>query len=108
MTIAVYSKLGCGKCAAAKEKIRMMNMEYQEHDIEYHIRLHDGWREDGSVEVLSAYHGMDTLPLIRINSRFYDYAGAMSELKKRLREREGQTAPAPVSINTVAEVVAIA
>ena len=92
MTIAVYSKAGCGKCVSAKEKIRLMKLEYQEHDIEYHTRHHDGWRTDGSVEVLSAYHGMDTLPLIRIDNRFYDYVDAMKVLKSRLREQAVTTA----------------
>lgn len=85
MTIAVFSKQGCGKCQAAKEKIRLMNLSYEEHDIEYHTTLHEGWRQDGSVEILSAYTDMDTLPLIRINGQFHDYSGAMRVLKEGLR-----------------------
>ena len=95
MTIAVYSKAGCGRCVAAKEKIRLMKLEYQEHDIEYHTRHHEGWRTDGSVEVMSAYHGMDTLPLIRIGDRFYDYVGAMSTLKQQLRDLAPAVEAAP-------------
>lgn len=81
MTIDVYSKPGCGKCEAAKKKLKIMGLDYQEHSLEYHVSLHDGWRHDGSADVLAAHHMMDTLPLFRVNGQFHDYPTAMRVIK---------------------------
>jgi len=88
MTIRIYSKEGCGKCEAAKDKLRRLGYDYQEHDLEYHVGPHDGWREDGSVEVMAAHTLMDTLPLIQVDGDFHDYPSAMRKLK-------GMRQPAP-------------
>ena len=82
MVIQVYSKPGCGKCEAAKSKIKMMGFDYQEHNLSYHIEHHDGWREDGSVEAMAAHTHLDTLPLIKVDDMFHDYPSAMRQLKK--------------------------
>jgi glutaredoxin len=81
MTIEVYSKPGCGKCAAAKSKLKLMGFDYVEHDLHYHVSLHDGWRQDGSAEVMAAHTILDTLPLFRLGDDFHDYPGAMRKLK---------------------------
>lgn len=83
MTIHVYSKPGCGKCDAAKKKLALMGFDYTEHDLEYHVSLHDGWRQDGSTDVMAAHHIMDTLPLFKLNEKFHDYPSAMRVLKER-------------------------
>jgi glutaredoxin len=83
MTIDVYSKKGCGVCEAAKEKLNLMGLPYRSHEMERFMEFHEGWREDGSVEVLAAYAMFDNhLPLIRIDGQYFDYAGAMSRLRQ--------------------------
>jgi hypothetical protein len=81
MDIKVYSKLGCGKCAAAKNKLKLMGLEYTEHDLAYHITFHEGWRQDGSADVMAAHTILDTLPIFRLDDEFHDYPSAMRKLK---------------------------
>ncbi|MDR2390457.1 MAG: glutaredoxin [Planctomycetota bacterium] len=81
MNIKVYSKPGCGKCAAAKSKLQLMGFDYTEHDLAYHITLHDGWRQDGSADVMAAHTMLDTLPIFRLDDEFHDYPSAMRKLK---------------------------
>ena len=88
MAIKVYGKEGCGRCTAAKDKLKMMGFKYEEHDLRYHTALHDNWRNDGSIELLAAHAEDDSLPLIRIGEKFHDYAGAMKALKELARERK--------------------
>ena len=48
------------------------------------LDFHEGWREDGSVEILAGYASIGSrLPVIRIGGDFHDYAGAMRQLKAR-------------------------
>ncbi len=81
MTIDVYSKPGCGKCEAAKKKLKILGLNYNEHNLEYHVSLHEGWRQDGSTDVMAAHNIMDTLPLFRVNGQFHDYPTAMRVIK---------------------------
>ncbi len=81
MVIQIYSKAGCGKCEAAKDKLRKLGFRYEERDLEYHISPHEGWRDDGSVDAMAAHTLLDTLPLIRIEDQFHDYPSAMRTLK---------------------------
>ncbi len=82
VAIEVYSKEGCKMCGKAKEKLDLMGLEYRNHELNPFIDLHDGWREDGSVEILAAYASIDNrLPVIRIDEDFHDYSGAMKRLK---------------------------
>ncbi len=81
MTIHVYSKPGCGKCESAKKKLKMMGLNYTEHNLEYYVSLHDGWREDGSAEVMAAHTMLDSMPIFRLNDEFHDYPTAMRKLK---------------------------
>jgi glutaredoxin len=92
MTIAVYSKEGCGICSAAKDKLNRMGLTYSTHDLPQTIEPHQGWREDGSVDVLAAYALIgNKLPVIRIDEEFHDYPGAMKRLKGLgLMERANQ------------------
>jgi len=89
MVVHVYSKDGCGRCTAAKDKLQRMGYAYQEHDLQYHVEYHEGWQEDGSIEVLAAHSEMNTLPLIRVGDDFLDYSAAM-KLLKRLRADQGE------------------
>lgn len=82
MTIAVYAKKGCGICDAAKDKLGKMGFSYSAFDLQTTIEPHEGWREDGSVDVLAAYALIgNKLPVIRIDSEYHDYPGAMKRLK---------------------------
>ncbi len=81
MVIQVFSKPGCGRCTAAKDKLRKMGYAYEELDLETHVRHHDGWREDASVELMAAHTLMDTMPIIRVNEEYLDYPSAMRRLK---------------------------
>ena len=81
MTIHVYSKPGCGKCAAAKSKLEMMGLVFTEHNLENYIKFHDGWRNDGSADVMAAHTMLDTIPMFRLNDEFHDYPTAMRKLK---------------------------
>ena len=81
MTIHVYSKPGCGKCDAAKNKLKLMGLNYTEHNLEYYVNLHDGWRTDGSADVMAAHTMLDSLPIFRLNDEFHDYPTAMRKLK---------------------------
>jgi hypothetical protein len=90
MNVSVYGKEGCGKCAAAKDKLSLMGVPYETYDISRFTTLHDGWREDGSVGVLTASALWDTLPLFCVNGEFMDYPAAMKLLKAR---KEGKQIP---------------
>lgn len=81
MTIDVYSKPGCGKCAAAKSKLALMGLTFTEHNLEYYVSHHEGWRTDGSADVMAAHTMLDTLPIFRLNDEFHDYPTAMRKLK---------------------------
>ena len=80
-TIIVYGKDGCKKCDAAKDKIRLLGFEYQYRDLSTSVQLHPGWREDGTVELMTAHAILDTMPLISINRIILDYPLAMRTLK---------------------------
>jgi glutaredoxin len=89
VTIDIYSKEGCGICNAAKDKLARMGLEYSSHDLQTTIEPHQGWRSDGSVDVLAAYALIgNKLPVIRINDEFHDYPSAMRRLKS-LRSQGG-------------------
>ncbi len=82
MTIHVYSKPGCGKCDAAKSKLKMMGLTFTEHNLEYYVTHHDGWRTDGSADVMAAHTMMGgALPIFNLNGEFHDYPTAMRKLK---------------------------
>ena len=87
MTIEVYSKPGCGKCEAAKKKLGIMGLDYTEHNLEYHTTWHDGWRHDGSADVMTAHTILDTMPLFRVNGEFHDYPNAMRRIKAESEAR---------------------
>lgn len=81
MTIDVFSKPGCGICTAAKSKLKMMGLTFTEHNLEYYVTPHDGWRSDGSADIMAAHTMLDTLPIFRLNDEFHDYPTAMKMLK---------------------------
>jgi glutaredoxin len=84
MTIEVYSKEGCAICTAAKDKLKKLGLPFDTRDIDAAVEPHEGWREDGSVDVLAMYAMIDNhLPIIRIDGECTDYANAMRRLNTR-------------------------
>jgi len=91
--ITVYSKEKCGKCEAAKEKLEKMGFEYTVEDLEKASEHHEGWRDDGTINLMAAMvlltptgDPKDALPKIRIGKEYFDYSGAMKELKRRKKK----------------------
>lgn len=93
-TIRVFGKRGCGLCEAARDKIGRLGFEFEPLDLQRFTEPHEGWREDDSVSVLSAYTLLDKIPLIQIGRDFMDYPSAMRRLKTLRREEQVQTAAA--------------
>lgn len=87
--VRVFSLPECGKCESAKQKLAMFEVDYEECDYKYNVTYHEGWEEDGSVQVLAArsYYGDKAVPLFEYNGKFYDYPGMMKTLKQ---EKKGK------------------
>ena len=87
MTI-VYSLPNCGKCDAAKEKLDIFHIQYEERPYKHYMTYHDGWRNDGSLEAISArcFFGEKAVPLIEHDGKFFDYPGFMKEVKRMRTE----------------------
>ena len=90
MTINIYGKEGCKLCEAAKQKLALLGKVYVEHNLEWHITLHEGWREDGSVPLQAfCQHVADDhipMPIIEIDGKHYTYSQAMRKLKNDNRD----------------------
>ena len=94
-SIKVYGKPGCGLCEAAKQKLKMMGLEYQSLNLADYTELHEGWRQDRSCEILAAYRLIDKMPVVEIDGEYHDYPTAMRQLKERMQEtKEGVPATA--------------
>lgn len=88
--IHLYGKPKCGKCEAAKAKLQKMDHKFKVHDIDALHQGHDGWREDGSTEVVSLYWCIEDLPILRIGGKAYSYPAAMRLLKERRMAEKGK------------------
>jgi glutaredoxin len=77
----------CGKCVAAKEKLKLFGFEVVEHKYEYHVKEHEGWKNDGSVDVTTAanLYGEHAVPLLRLDdeTEVLDYPGMMKHIRER-------------------------
>jgi glutaredoxin len=80
--IKIYGKPGCGKCNAAKEKLKLLGLDFESCNLAEYIVWHENWRNDESVAVLAfyAFHN-NHMPIISIDGELYEYAGAMKVLK---------------------------
>ena len=79
--IYVISKKGCGKCEAAKDKLKVLDLEYEEHD-ESELQGSDSTlTAEQKSEAMAEYIQSGTLPVIIIKDRAYSYPKAMKELK---------------------------
>ena len=86
MIVKLYGKDNCKKCDAAKDKLAKMKIKYEYHDALVHSELHDGWRENHSVEFKAVYSHTETLPVLVIDGKGYSYNEAMKELKQRSKK----------------------
>lgn len=80
----IYSLPDCGKCDAAKQKLNIFHIQFEERPYGHYLTYHDGWREDGSLEAITArcFFGEKAVPLIEHYGIFYDYPGFMKEVKR--------------------------
>jgi len=78
----VYGKPGCKLCEAAKDKLQRMDVWFEEVNIEDVLVVHQGWRDDGSCEVLAWYMLHETLPVIWYRDRCWGYPELMRELRR--------------------------
>lgn len=83
----------CDKCVNAKQKITsIFGLKIEEHSYEYHVTLHDGWKNDGSTDVMAARsdYGDDEVPLIQLpgEDHIRTYPSAMKELKAWKKDRK--------------------
>jgi glutaredoxin len=86
MTI-LYTLPDCGKCDAAKEKLDRFDILHEEKPYKHHTTYHNGWRNDGSLDVVTArcFFGETAVPLILHDGKFYDYPGFMKQVKNSLQ-----------------------
>lgn len=83
MVVEIYGKQGCGLCAAAKDKMRIMKIPCEVFDVSEITALHAGWRTDGSVGRLAQLALNHFLaPTVSIDGVPYSYSAAMARLKK--------------------------
>ena len=83
MAVEIIGKKNCGLCEAAKDKMARLGVPYAFFDVEELAAVHDGWREDGSVErqALLALNN-SVIPTIVIDGAPFIYSAAMAQLKK--------------------------
>lgn len=91
--IYLYSKPGCQLCQAAKDKLDGMQRPYIARNILAYVNDHEGWREDGSVEIRAAWAYIDEkLPLLFVDGQPMTYPEAMRLLRGR-KEEACQSSP---------------
>lgn len=87
MKIELFGKKDCGLCAGAEKKLQLMGFEYDKLDIDSVMALHDGWRNDGSINVMSLHCLINRkIPMILIDGVPYEYTKAMRFLKNVKRD----------------------
>lgn len=83
LKIDIWGRDNCDVCKRFIKRVMDMGFSYILHNIDHYIVLHDGWRNDQSVEVLAAMHclGNSYPPVVAIDSKFMTFAGALNFLK---------------------------
>jgi len=80
--VRVYGKPDCGLCEAAKQKLAAMAVPFEARDIRPYTIHHNGWRTNGSVDILAVYTQSGTLPVIEIDGEYMTYPEAMRRLRR--------------------------
>ena len=81
--IYVVSKKDCGKCEAAKDKLKKLNIEYVEVDrsiIEAGVK-NEFFTTEQMADIMVEYIDSGTLPILVIKGKVYSYPGAMKKIK---------------------------
>jgi len=61
-----------------------MGLDFKVRDIDYLTGYHEGWRIDGSIDVLAGHSLVNkSIPMIQIGKEYFTYSGSMKELKKK-------------------------
>lgn len=81
--ITIYGKSGCKRCEAAKEKMKLLGVEYDQVNID---KPPDDWRKNGIVDAMAwaCRQGGNHIPvpIICIDGQHYGYSDGMKALKK--------------------------
>jgi len=82
--IILYGKPNCAKCQAAKEKLALLGLQYEERDLQAMVDG-EGWRDeiDRRLELMAftKLRGPEEVPVIEIDGGCYSYPEAMVKLK---------------------------
>lgn len=82
MKITILGKTGCARCEACKEKMDLMNIQYEYVAMDNPI----GWQGTGAVEALVsavlADIDINKPPIIVIDGEALGYSAAMKRLKR--------------------------
>jgi glutaredoxin len=81
--VVVYGKPKCKLCEDCKKKLDIMGVPYAFRNIEDAAQLHEGWRDDGTVDLV-AMHSLinEHVPMVVVNgNKPFDYPGAMKFFK---------------------------
>jgi hypothetical protein len=78
--VTLYSLDGCGHCDAAREKLELLGVEYDEVDV---LDAVEGEGGDGVREAL--YANGNRAPLVGVAERIVSYPAAMRIIKDALR-----------------------
>lgn len=111
--IRVYGKPGCEVCVAAKQKLELLGLSYEFIDSEamkLH-ELHEGWRNDESINFTAAYefYFPNSLPLLRFGEGdFVSYSEGMKLAKQLAVARPKAVVIEPVIINFAPAELALA
>lgn len=100
MRVNVYGRLDgkCGLCESAKEKLTLMGIRFTALELSDYTTLHDGWRDDESVEVLACYNDIETYPVITLDGKAMSYPAAMKVLKALQPSRPAAPKPEKVRV----------
>jgi hypothetical protein len=83
MEIDLYGKKDCKLCADAEKKLQLLRVAYTKYDIEYFGIVHEGWRDDRSVDVMAMHCLVNQqIPMIVVDGKPYNYTGAMRAIKE--------------------------
>jgi len=92
--VVVFGKEGCKFCELAKDKLQKMDIPFEYRDLLLAITPHDGWRDDGTIEISAAYDLYDrVMPIISIDGNYFTYPMAMRYVKEQLNKTQPATVP---------------
>lgn len=88
--IDIYGRETCDVCKRFKKRVSDMGFEYNSHNIDEKINHHDGWKNDGSVEILAAMHSINDgyPPVTKIDGKFMSFSASINFLKGVKNEQD--------------------